>query len=112
MLYVVGYVLGMGLMASAALLNCQRKAKPVERLTGNAQNKGYKPGHLPEFADPEEKTTDTFYGIKSALAFPPKNPDGTPIVAEPIKANSAAVDSKHLKSISPALVPVPNPPAK
>uniref|UniRef100_A0A915CTQ1 Uncharacterized protein n=1 Tax=Ditylenchus dipsaci TaxID=166011 RepID=A0A915CTQ1_9BILA len=34
---------------------------------------GYQPGHLPLFIDPAEKASDTFYDLKTNLAFPPKD---------------------------------------
>ncbi|CAD5223283.1 unnamed protein product [Bursaphelenchus okinawaensis] len=70
-------IFGIVLLNTVLFVNCQKKVKN-EKLSGNPENRGYKPGHLPDFADPDEKSTDTFYGIKSAQAFPAKNPDGTP----------------------------------
>uniref|UniRef100_A0A1I8EUI8 Uncharacterized protein n=1 Tax=Wuchereria bancrofti TaxID=6293 RepID=A0A1I8EUI8_WUCBA len=32
----------------------------------------YKPGHLPEFVDPNAKEADTYYGMRSTIAFPVK----------------------------------------
>ncbi|VDO10420.1 unnamed protein product [Brugia timori] len=32
----------------------------------------YKPGHLPEFVDPSTKEADTYYGMRSTIAFPVK----------------------------------------
>ncbi|KAI6186290.1 hypothetical protein M3Y98_00116900 [Aphelenchoides besseyi] len=77
--------------------------KPDEKISGDPKQKGYKPGHLPEFADPEEKDTDTFYGVKSALAFPVKNPDGT------LQNNSPDVQSQQkIQKIADAKGPAPN----
>ncbi|VDK89246.1 unnamed protein product [Onchocerca ochengi] len=32
----------------------------------------YKPGHLPQFMDPNAKEADTYYGMRSTVAFPVK----------------------------------------
>ncbi|VDM44115.1 unnamed protein product [Toxocara canis] len=39
----------------------------------------YKPGHLPTFVDPESKEADTYYSMKSEVAFPKKDKDGNVI---------------------------------
>uniref|UniRef100_A0AC34Q0G0 Uncharacterized protein n=1 Tax=Panagrolaimus sp. JU765 TaxID=591449 RepID=A0AC34Q0G0_9BILA len=44
---------------------------------------GYKPGHLPEFADADQKETNTFYDVISAVAFPLKDEDGKLIQTTP-----------------------------
>ncbi|KAM3716569.1 ABC multidrug transporter lscH [Dirofilaria immitis] len=32
----------------------------------------YKPGHLPQFLDPNAREADTYYGMRSTIAFPVK----------------------------------------
>ncbi|VDN03430.1 unnamed protein product [Thelazia callipaeda] len=36
------------------------------------KQRAYRPGHLPDFEDPDSKEADTYYGMRSAVAFPTK----------------------------------------
>ncbi|KAK6753911.1 hypothetical protein RB195_013101 [Necator americanus] len=48
------------LLASFMLVVCKhKKSKQI-----------YKPGHIPEFENPENEETDTYYGLNSSRLFP------------------------------------------
>ncbi|KAI6220850.1 Guanine nucleotide-binding protein G(O) subunit alpha [Aphelenchoides fujianensis] len=86
-----------------------------EKVSGDPKKKDYKPGHLPEFADPDEKNTETLYNLNSALAFPPKNPDGTlvnansPRVSVAVAANPVVPQSEYAKPMEPSAANAPKP---
>lgn len=63
------------------LLCFKSKSGKSENRIGTPKG-GYKPGHLPEFADPDVKECNTFYDVNSLQAFPPKEElPPTPAVA-------------------------------
>uniref|UniRef100_A0A915B3V9 Uncharacterized protein n=1 Tax=Parascaris univalens TaxID=6257 RepID=A0A915B3V9_PARUN len=45
----------------------------------------YKPGHLPTFVDPDAKEADTYYSMRSEVAFPKKDQYGNVIQDEKIE---------------------------
>ncbi|VDM81862.1 unnamed protein product [Strongylus vulgaris] len=56
----------------------------------------YKPGHIPEFENPENEETDTYYGLNSSRLFPDR---------EKGRVNkSAALDEKNTALSLPVLV--------
>jgi hypothetical protein len=72
---------------SISAIGCGRKTKNETKnkfstvnepkVSTEPNQKNNKPEKLPAYADPNEPEMDTFYAIKSSLAFPAKNPDGT-----------------------------------
>ncbi|CAJ0591776.1 unnamed protein product, partial [Cylicocyclus nassatus] len=49
------------------------------------QKQIYKPGHIPEFENPENEETDTYYGLSSSRLFPDR---------EKGRVNKAAMEDK------------------
>ncbi|KHN80188.1 hypothetical protein Tcan_16971 [Toxocara canis] len=65
----------------------------------------YKPGHLPTFVDPESKEADTYYSMKSEVAFPKKDKDGNVIPEGKVEEESPKQqphDAKPTDEVAPA----------
>uniref|UniRef100_A0AC34G889 Uncharacterized protein n=1 Tax=Panagrolaimus sp. ES5 TaxID=591445 RepID=A0AC34G889_9BILA len=90
----------------------KRKFEPINNNNGNggggggAPKGGYKPGHLPEFADPDVKETNTFYDVQSVIAFPNKDENGKATTPPTIPAtpNTAAAHEPSVVSKTPSNV--------
>uniref|UniRef100_A0AC34FJD8 Uncharacterized protein n=1 Tax=Panagrolaimus sp. ES5 TaxID=591445 RepID=A0AC34FJD8_9BILA len=85
------------------LFATKRKFEPINN-NGNggcgAPKGGYKPGHLPAFADPDVKETNTFYDVQSVIVFKNKYENGKATTPPTIPAtpNTAAAHEPFVVS--------------
>uniref|UniRef100_A0A7E4URN7 Secreted protein n=1 Tax=Panagrellus redivivus TaxID=6233 RepID=A0A7E4URN7_PANRE len=86
-------------ISTTLYVTCFKSRKATDPNAPVPPKGGYKPGHLPEFLDPDQKETNTFYDVPSAVAFPLKDEDGKPI--QPPQASPAAKPGALDKENSP-----------
>uniref|UniRef100_A0AC35GD00 Uncharacterized protein n=1 Tax=Panagrolaimus sp. PS1159 TaxID=55785 RepID=A0AC35GD00_9BILA len=90
----IGFTLTTTIILPWMMIICgtKRKVEQQQPINNGPPKGGYKPGHLPEFADPDQKETNTFYDVQSVIAFPIK-------------------DNENVNGSNKQLSTTPNPPA-
>ena len=73
---------GLSLIITLPWIACSRRGKQNHRklseqtAAGPPKSGAKQPGHLPEFADPDQREANTFYDVQSCVAFPAKDEKG------------------------------------